>query len=295
MIVRETTHKRNTFKLTDKLNLLYLNINSIRNKIDEIELIIATQKSKILHFIALTEIRISQESNKYYHIPNYNVYFNNRVSGDGGVALYIHNSIQATEIYNECHQNINFLIVKINKLKFNLGVIYKKPTVTKNTFNEFLRHKLSKNKKTILIGDTNIDILKQNASNDYTQLIEANGYKILNKLDYEYATRIKKQINKNETRTIIDHIITDVHEYKYTISINNTDISDHKQILINIDNNTKNEKKNLNNRININKTIVDQTKFDNLVGIEDFSNINNFEQFNIMISNIKQQAKKDIK
>lgn len=292
-----TKYKLNTFTLS-KLNILYLNINSIRNKIDEIEIIIASHSNKIIHFMALTEIRITRETNKFYHIPNYNVYFNNRDSGDGGVALYIHDSIQTTEIHNECIQNINFLMIRINKLKFNLGVIYKKPTVTNNTFNEFMRNKLSRNKKTIIIGDTNINLLKQNTNTEYTQLIESNGYKILNKIDTEYATRIKKQINKIETRTIIDHIITDIHNFNYTININNTELSDHKQILVNIDCNDSNieTKTNFtNNKIEINKTIVDQYKFENILENYDLSNVNSFEELHNTILNIKQKSTKTIK
>lgn len=283
-------HKLNTFTL-DKLNLLYLNINSIRNKIDEIEFIIAQNPKKIIHFIALTEIRIPIENNKFFHIPNYNVYFNNRNCGDGGVALYVHVSIQSTLSTTECHQNINYLSVNLNKLKFNVAVIYKKPTVTNNIFYEFMENKISKIKKTILIGDTNTDLLN-NKNNDYMQLIESNGYEILNKINKKYATRVKTNKHKNETRTIIDHIITDIHEYKYTISINNTDLSDHKQILINIDNNKPLENKFTNNKIEINRNITDQNILTGLINNADLSNIHNFEQFENTLIDLKQKSTK---
>lgn len=293
MQTNNTKHRLNAFTL-DKLNLLYLNINSIRNKIDEIEFIIAQYPHKIIQFIALTEIRITSENNRFFHIPNYNVFFNNRNSGDGGVALYVHYSIQSTLCISECHQNINYLLINLNKLKFNIAVIYKKPTVNNTTFFEYINNKLITNRRTIIIGDTNTDLLnKKNIA--YTQIIESNGYKLLNNIIREYATRVKTNKYNSETRTIIDHIITDIHDYKYTISINTTNISDHKQILMNIDNKIPLETKFTNNTIEVTRNIVNQNKLTNLINNADFTNINNFEHLENTLINLKQIATKKIK
>lgn len=72
-----------------QFTILYININSIQNKIEKIESLIkiAEGKNSIVHFIALAEIKLEKEQNKYYNIENYNAYFNNRIDGDGGVAL----------------------------------------------------------------------------------------------------------------------------------------------------------------------------------------------------------------
>lgn len=52
--------------------------------------------------------------------------------------------------------------------------------------------------------DMNIDILKNNpGANDYQEIIETNGYKILNKISEEDVNR-----KTDTTATIIDHIIT---------------------------------------------------------------------------------------
>lgn len=74
-----------------KYNALYLNINALKNKFEDLCDLI--DKLGNIHIIALTEIRIIQEENKYFNIPNYIAYFSNRTDGDGGVALYIHNSL----------------------------------------------------------------------------------------------------------------------------------------------------------------------------------------------------------
>lgn len=92
--------------------------------------------------------------------------------------LYVHDSIQSTVCISECHQNINYLSANLYKLKFNIAVIYKIPTVSNNTFHEYMATKLMSNKKTIIIGDTNTNILN-NYNNTYMQIIETNGYNIV--------------------------------------------------------------------------------------------------------------------
>lgn len=159
-------HKLNTFPF-GKLNVLYLNINAIKNKIDDIELIIGSHPKKIIHIIALTEIRILEETNKYFNLPNYHAYFNNRNSGDGGAALFIHESIQSMEIINECYNNINFILINLIELNFNIGIIYKQPKVNKSTFLEYISNQMGRYKKSIIIGDTNINLLDNKNSKDY--------------------------------------------------------------------------------------------------------------------------------
>lgn len=143
------------------------------------------------------------------------------------------------------------------------------------------------------MGDTNTDLLK-NKNNAYIQTIEANGYKLLNKINRRFTTRIKTNRYNNETRTIIDHIISDIHDYNYTISINNTDISDHKQILMNINTKIPLAIKFINNKIEINKNIVDHNELTYLLNNTDFNNINNFEQLESTLRELKQTATKKI-
>lgn len=289
----DITYRLNSFPFS-KLNLLYLNINALKNKIDEIELIIGLHSDKIIHFIALTEIRIIQESNKYFHLPQYRAYFNNRDSGDGGVALFIHESIQTRELINECYNNINFILVNLIDKKFNIGVIYKQPKVKKTLFIEYTNNQILAHKNSIIVGDTNINLLDNTASNDYVQTIHSNGFEILNKIDGKYATRIEKKENRNECRTIIDHIITDKHTFKYTFSINKTKISDHNELVLNIDNKTSNEKNFHKKRVEIDKTIIDNNKYSSLIDRMDLSNISNFEQLNDTLNNMKQLSTKKI-
>lgn len=75
----------------------------------------------------------------------------------------------------------------------------------------------------------------------FINILNQNGFAILNKVCVSHATRIENKKRKNseikwKSSSIIDHIATNIIEYDYCISISNTDLSDHKQILLSIKN-----------------------------------------------------------
>lgn len=63
----------------------------------------------------------------------------------------------------------------------------------------------------------------------FKNTIASDGFIILNKILDEYATRIS-----DYSSTIIDLIITDLYSDEYKLDIDNIIISDHKQIMLNI-------------------------------------------------------------
>lgn len=272
------------------LNVLYLNINSIRNKIDEIEIYIANNKNNTIHIIALTEIRITYECNEYYQLNNYKAYFCNRDSGDGGVAIYVHNSIQTCEIVNECHLNINFLCVSIIHMKFKIAVLYKQPKVTNSIFLRYLNDKLLTMKRLLLIGDMNYDLLKEENNEIYMNMAQSNGYTVLNKIQKKHATRVAQKTNMNETHTIIDHALTDLNEFIYTLCINHSHISDHKQINISINFTQKNMKHFACNEIEVRAKKINIQKYKELIGDINYTEIHTFEQLNTKLNACKNQS-----
>lgn len=73
----------------------------------------------------------------------------------------------------------------------------------------------------------NVDLLKcDRARDNYTSFIGTNGFAIINKIHTNYATRMGK------TATLIDKWLTNNMRFKYTISIVDTELSDHKMILL---------------------------------------------------------------
>lgn len=60
-------------------------------------------------------------------------------------------------------------------------------------------------------------------------MLLSNGCAIVNKIDLIYATR-----KSNTIQTIIDHIVTDLLTPEYTFLVSDTDLSDHRYLLLNL-------------------------------------------------------------
>lgn len=122
----------------DKFNLLYININSIRNKLDELELLILEINKKesknTVHLIALTEIRINEHETQFYNLPHYTLHACARGTGQGGCALYVHETLASTTIDMKSINNIEFLSVNIISLSTVITVVYKQPKVNDDVF-----------------------------------------------------------------------------------------------------------------------------------------------------------------
>lgn len=57
------------------------------------------KKKGIVHVVALTEVWIYENENKYYNLPNYNAYFANReLNRAGGCILFVHESICSSQV-----------------------------------------------------------------------------------------------------------------------------------------------------------------------------------------------------
>lgn len=59
-------------------NILYLNIDSLLNKLDDLELeiynIAKANRNKIIHAIALTEIRLHDRITQYFNLPHFSAF-----------------------------------------------------------------------------------------------------------------------------------------------------------------------------------------------------------------------------
>lgn len=110
----------------DQFNLLYLNINSIRNKLYDLEDIAHRNSSKIIHFIALSETRILDNEIVFFNLPNYNAYYSNREDGHGGAALFVHNSLDSNLVISGVEFKINYVIVNIPAIKTSIAALVRK-------------------------------------------------------------------------------------------------------------------------------------------------------------------------
>lgn len=203
-----------------------MNIRSLRLNFNSFLASIHNIINKI-NFIVLVETNITDNENNIFNINGFNSLFLNRDGRGGGIALYVRESL--TYLQSNI-KTISFESIQIDintkSNNYSLICIYRPP---KNNVKEFIIEldKLINNIKNkqdiIIIGDINIDILKQNiTTNKYTEMLSSNGLQSL----INESTR--EDINK-KTSTCIDHLYT---RSKNTTtqthaSIVRTSISDH--------------------------------------------------------------------
>lgn len=231
--IRQVNHK----VISGKINIVYININSLRYKLSDIETIISslTQKNHVMHIIALTEIRINSYESNFFNITNYHSFFSHNSEKSGGVALYCLDSLNCHLVVDKLFQQMNFLCIHIANYNFKVGVFYRNPKVSSRVLTEFLDDILEHNKKMILLGDFNLDISKTNNQvMKYENMIHSNMFHIISSRDISFPTRIASRQGVRSA-SIIDHIITDACLFKYSIGLHDISFSDHKMITIGID------------------------------------------------------------
>lgn len=185
----------------DQFNLIYLKINSLRNKLYDIEEIVNRNNIKIIHFIVLTETRIYDSETKFFNIPNYKSYFRIRNDGHGGAELFIHNSLDSNLTASDIEFKINYVIVNIPAIKTSIPVLYKKPTFSLDKFLTVLNKIIDSTNKVILICDMNLDIQANNNNiNKYLTAVNAAGCCILN--NREKNLPLFRMIKSAKTRCI---------------------------------------------------------------------------------------------
>lgn len=171
-----------------------------------------------------------------------------------------------------------------------MAVFYKQTRVLNSEFIRYITNKMENYPRTIFMGDANINLLKNdNAATSYLNGCTENGFSIMNKIEDKHATRIADLENGTTTKSIIDHDIT---KFKYQLSLFDTGITDHRMILLSI-NNKQNKK---SNHINITKKII-ITHLDNTRITNKLNEMKNWEDitFDNFIDTLKGIKRESIK
>lgn len=163
-----------------------------------------------------------------YNIEGYCSYHDTRRERDGGgVSIWVHKKYVSYVSYEYADCDNNFLSIYIQQLNVKVIGIYN--TNNRNFHNQFDQI-LSMNQRCIIVGDFNINLLEQNyITKKYIETITSNGFYILNKIHSDYSTRIS-----GTSKTIIDHILTDLFNKTFTVSINSHCFTDHESLTIQI-------------------------------------------------------------
>lgn len=277
-----------------KLNILYLNINSIRNKLEKLENIIT--EIDHVHIIVLTEIRIFKDENNYYNINNYKAYFNNREDGHGGVAVYVHDDLVSGVLESDCVDSIHKLVIRIYSNNINIAVIYRKPVDSNfDSLIEIMNNLLTKFNKMIVMGDININLLNigETRVEHYIDSVLTHGFNVLNKITDTMATRIANYTRGNQsttTKSIIDHVISDLTTCVFNLSLTDVPISDHRQIILSIDDNRHHSSNNSQQNCPTTYQVINTRKFTMKLAQVNFEHANNFDDLINILNQIKSSC-----
>ena len=166
-----------------KFTVLHINIRSLNAHFDDL-LSFLTSLNFCFPLICLSETWLSQNVPlSTLQIPSYKLICQNRQVGKGGgVAIYVHDNLPFT-ILNNINFHINhsesiFIEFCINGMKYIGGTIYRKPGTPISEFLVSLENCLNflslKNKKSIILGDFNIDYSATDTTqSSYVSLLES--------------------------------------------------------------------------------------------------------------------------
>ena len=192
---------------------LFLNVNirSISKNFEKLKECLETLDHEFT-IIGISETHMKDKPLEYYHLPGYNIEYTNRINREkGGVCMYITEKVKyklradlsvANSNYESC-----FIEIENSKHKNIYCWCYLSSTYTPLitllvTLTQFLKKINHENKINFVMGDFNIDLLKDDtdrATHDYLDLIYS--YSLIPSI--HKPTRITE-----ESATIIDNILT---------------------------------------------------------------------------------------
>ena len=218
----------NTLNEKDDFTLFNLNIRSINKNFDTFTQCLKTLNHNF-NIIGLTETQLKDKPQDFLNLPNYTLEYVNRDGrNSGGVCLYIRNDMSYKLRKDLCKasSHLESCFVEIDNANGQntiVGVIYRAHTHIDNfniEFDQILQILNKENKQYYLLGDYNVDLLKDDLhrpTNDFLNLIYSN---------YTVPTILKPTRITETSATIIDNILTNCNESVKTRIIV-TDITDH--------------------------------------------------------------------
>lgn len=212
--------------MENKIKILYINACSIKNKMDEIELLINEENIDIL---VVTETWVQKNEEKFYNFSDFDAVYAARIRRGGGLGIFINKKFKF-EVIEKIETEISYIAIKIICTDLVICGIYRPPSVSTELFLNFLDEKLENLNTSVcdcyLLADMNINILiNSKYSKRLLDIYNSNNFKLYNK---KITTR-----DTNSSATLIDHIITNSSR-NVELSFQESPLSDHKLQFFNI-------------------------------------------------------------
>ena len=210
-------------------SLFNCNMRSLKKKLTLLNDILTTFK-EMPSIIAISETKLNENNISNISIPGYQFLSKHSPTNAGGVGIYIKDNIQVIrrQDFEFDFDGVETCFLEVPRIKQKniiIGCIYRHPESNLETFHQLLSQKLDLINRTgleaYLTGDYNINFLHYSSSNqvsDYLDMLFSLGYMPL----ITKATRITYH-----SKTLIDHIYTNVPCKTIKSGICLADISDH--------------------------------------------------------------------
>lgn len=210
----------------------FLNVDGNASNFDELSIELK-QLEHQYSVLGLAETNIDQSHKDLYQLQNYKSFYqskSNEKKKGTGVAIYVHDSFNATLIGEYCivNENIESLFITITNTHepIIVGCIYRPPNGDLSSFIQQLSNIVNELPRTpvYLLGDYNIDLLSitGDLANEYEQLLVTSNFMPLVSTYTHHKPGCKK--------TCIDNIITNNYENVVTSGTVSESISHHLPI-----------------------------------------------------------------
>jgi len=225
----KNVNKKQTTMALNTSSLLHVNIQSLRNKTGELELLIK-QEGVSPNYIALTEHWLQPHEERSIHIPGYKLAscYHRSQNRCGGSAIYTRQHLDTLELTHLKQKSVELTIeisaVEVKSNNIIIITIYRPPSGNEKAFFEIfssvltsIQNKFKKN-KICICGDFNIDLHRDNKT---TQEFR----EILMSFNLKPTIFGSTRITENSS-SLIDNIF--INSFEYMVSTNlQTNLSDH--------------------------------------------------------------------
>ena len=214
------------FKLRSSgVKIVHHNVNHILNKLDQIRLLISSSNPSIDMYGVCETFLSDDVLDQELYIEGFTMVRADRPGGKGGgIIVYVRDAfefVRRSDIDCLGIETIWIELIVPYTRNVLLGFVYRPPSSLVD-WNERFEQQISKvcseGKKSIVLGDFNVDTLKQERYDHLDNLMTSYGYKQM----ITVPTRIVE-----DTSTIIDHIYVSDESKVLEVSVPDISLSDH--------------------------------------------------------------------
>ena len=205
-----------------------LNICHLKNKIDDVNLLLNSHPGKV-HILGINETRLDTDvDDSLIHINNYSFFRKDaeQKNGHTGLVIYFHDSIKhfirrRQDLETDSVEALWIEIYQKKSASAYVCSLYRNPAFTSEWMDDFasMMEKIPDNSDIILLGDFNYNLCNQQT--DWLTVTSMFG---LSQMIKDH-TRVTKK-----TQTLIDHIYTNNTDKVINANIIHSSISDHYAI-----------------------------------------------------------------